>query len=444
MNEPSPTTCTAAPADVGANGRAALPDGQKSILVLGGGVAGMTAAIEAAEAGCNVVLVEKSAALGGRAMRANLYFPKLCPPSCGLEINLRRVKNTSRITVLTLAELQELNGAPGNYEATIKLSPRYVTSGCTECGDCSKVCPVEVADEFNFGLRRTKAIHAPHAMAYPPQYVLERASCKAGCEACVKACGYGAIDLKQQPETQTYKVAAVVAATGWVEYDAAKLTHLGYRRFPNVVTNVLLERMAAVDGPTQGKILRPSDRKEPRRVAFVQCAGSRDENHLPYCSSVCCSVSLKQTTYLRKLYPDAEITIFYIDLRTPGLLQDFAARVAAETGVRLVKGKVGKIEEDAATHDLLATAEETQSGKKLTQRFDLVVLATGMVPQTAGLPRGFAVDEFGFATNGTPGLYAAGCVKRPEEVAASVRDATGAALKAYQCAVKEQGLGVRE
>lgn len=406
------------------------------ILVVGGGVSGLTAAVEAAEVGCNVILVEKSAALGGRALRANLYFPKLCPPSCGLEINLRRLRNNSRITVFTLAELENLAGSPGNYEATIRISPRYVTSACTQCGECTAVCPTEVADEFNFGLMRTKAVHAPHHMAFPPQYVIERQACKAGCEACVEACRYKAIDLHQQTEKKTFRVAAVVAATGWTEYDAEKITNLGFGKLPNVVTNVILERMAAPDGPSRGRILRPSDGKEPRRVAFVQCAGSRDENHLPYCSSVCCSVSLKQTTYFRKLYPDSEITIFYIDLRTPGLLQDFYTQVAADTRLRLVKGKVGKIEEDSETRDLLVTAEEILNGKKVTERFDLAVLATGMVPQTAGLPQGFSVDEFGFVQNGTPGLYAAGCAKRPEEVSASVRDATGAALKALQCAVR--------
>jgi len=406
------------------------------ILVVGGGIAGMTAAVEAAEAGCGVVLIERSPALGGRALRMNLYFPKLCPPACGLEINLRRLKANSRITVFTLAELEELSGTPGHYEATIKIAPRYVTDACTGCGECVAVCPVEVADEFNYGLARTKAIHAPHHMAFPAQYVVERNFCQPECTACLRACRYGAIALEQQAERKKVRVAAVVAATGWVEYDAKKIGNLGFGRFPNVVTNVLFERMAAPDGPSRGKILRPSDGKAPRRIAFVQCAGSRDENHLPYCSSVCCSASLKQTTYLRKLYPDAEITVFYIDLRTPGLLQDFSNRVTEESHLRLIKGKVGKIEEDAGTRDLLVTAEETLSGKKATEQFDLVVLATGMVPQTAGLPRGFSVDEFGFLQNNTPGLYAAGCAKRPEEVAASVRDATGAALKAMQCAVR--------
>ncbi len=408
----------------------------KRILVIGGGVAGITAAIEAAEAGCEVILVERSASLGGQALRFNLYFPKLCPPSCGLEINLKRIKNNPRITILTMAELEALTGSPGDYQAMVKISPRFVTEACTVCGDCLKVCPAEREDEFNYGIAKTKAIYWPHKMAFPAQYVIDREACKPGCAACVETCHYGAINLNQEAVKRTFRVAAVVAATGWQPYDAHKLTNLGFGKLPNVVTNVMLERLASPGGPTSGKILRPSDGAAPQTIAFVQCAGSRDENHLPYCSAVCCSASLKQTTYLRSLYPDAEISIFYIDLRTPGRLQDFCDKVTADDKLKLIKGKVGKIEEDAATHDLLVTSEEVMAGKKSTRRFNMVVLATGITPQTTGLPPGFKTDEFGFLTNGTPGLYAAGCVKRPDEVSASMRDATGAALKALQCAVR--------
>lgn len=408
----------------------------KKILVIGGGVSGLTAAIEAAEAGCDVILIERSPALGGQALRFNLYFPKLCPPSCGLEINLKRIKSNPRITVLTLAELEGLSGSPGDYEATVLVHPRFVTNACTICGDCVPVCPSERSDEFNYGLAKTKAVYWPHKMAFPAQFVIERSACKEGCTACVEACRYGAIDLAQQAARKKFRVTSVIAATGWQPYDAHKLPHLGFGAFPNVVTNVMLERMAAPNGPSGGKILRPSDGAPPQSIAFVQCAGSRDENHLPYCSSVCCSASLKQTTYLRNLYPEAQITLFYIDLRTPGQLQDFFDKVASDDKLTLIKGKVGKIEEDAATRDLLVTSEEVMAGKKATRKFNLVVLATGMTPRTAGLPSGFKMDEFGFLTNSTPGLYAAGCAKRPEEVSASMRDATGAALKALECSVR--------
>ena len=417
------------------NGNTSTSNGS-SLLVIGGGVAGLTAAVEAAEAGCSVILIEKAAFLGGRAIGFNLYFPKLCPPACGFEINFRRIKNNPRITVLTQAELEELTGSAGNYEATVKISPRFVTEACTLCGACAETCPGKRRDEFNFGLSKSKAAYLPHKMAFPAQYVIDRNSCKKECSACLDACQYGAIDLEQQIERKKFHVAAVVLATGWAPYDATKLTNLGFGQFPNVVTNVVLERMASANGPSAGKILRPSDGKEPATVAFVQCAGSRDENHLPYCSTVCCSASLKHSTYIHSLYPEAEVTIFYIDTRTPGFLQDFYAKVATNDHLKMIKGKVGRVEEDPQTHDLLVTAEEVLTGKKLTQKFSLVVLATGMVPQTNGLPLKLAQDEFGFVTNGTPGIYATGCAKRPEEVSATVRDATGAALKALQCAVR--------
>ena len=412
-----------------------MADDGKGILVIGGGMAGMTAAIEAAEAGCEVVLVEKEPHLGGRVARMNQYFPKLCPPTCGLEINFRRIKNNPRITVLTLAEVEKLSGVPGNYEVTVKVAPRYVTSACTVCGDCAKVCPAERADEFNHGLSNTKAAYLPHAMAFPSLYVIDKDACNDGCTACKDACKYDAVDLAQQEERKTFQVASVVAATGWSPYDATKIENLGYGKCKNVVTNVLMERMAAANGPTGGKILRPSDGAEPKSVAFVQCAGSRDENHLPYCSAVCCSASLKQSTYIRTLYPDASVTIFYIDIRTPGRLEDFYEKVAADDKIELIKGKAAKVEEDSATGEVMVTAEDVLSGTKTTRKVDLLVLATGIVPNTEGLPSEFPLDEYKFVTKppGKTGLYGAGCVSWPKEVSATVQDGTGAALKAFQC-----------
>ncbi len=414
----------------------------KPILVIGGGVAGLTAAIEAAEAGCEVALVEKSAYLGGRVARFHQYFPKLCPPACGLEINLKRLKNNRQVTILTQAELESLSGTAGDYEAVIDIAPRYVTDACTLCGECTAVCPAEVADEFNYGLAKTKAIHLPHSMAFPAKYVVERNACPESCHACVDACSYKAVDLAQKAEKKTLRVASVVVATGWAPYDASKMENLGYGKYANVVTNVMVERLAASNGPTGGRVLRPSDGKEPRSVAFVQCAGSRDQNHLPYCSTVCCSASLKHATYIRKLYPEAEITIFYIDLRTPGHLHEFFSKVTADGKIKLIKGKVGKVEEDAASKDLVVTAEDVLRGKKIARRYDLVILATGMVPQTGGLPAAFDLDEFGFIDNLKTGVYGTGCVKRPAEVSATIRDATGAALKALQTTVGAAHLGV--
>ncbi len=410
----------------------------KPILVIGGGIAGITAAIEAAEAGCHVILVERLPYLGGRVARSFKYFPKLCPPGCGLEINLKRIKSNPRIQVLTQATVDQISGTPGDFTASIAISPRYVTDACTLCDKCAEACPAERADEYNLGLCRTKAAYLPHRLAFPAAYVIDRAACTDGCAACRDACPYGAIDLTQQPSRTMVNVAVVVAATGWAPYDAARIDNLGFGRYPNVVTNVIMERLAAPDGPTGGRIVRPSDGQGPSSVAFVQCAGSRDENHLPYCSAVCCAASLKQVTYLREQYPDTAITVFYIDIRTPGRLEDFFTTVAADAHLTLVKGKVAKVEQDPATHDLLVTAEDVQHGRKVTARVNLLVLATGIVPETGSLPPGFALDEFRFLarSNGRPGFFAAGCAARPEEVSATVQDATGAALKALQAVVR--------
>jgi quinone-modifying oxidoreductase subunit QmoA len=410
----------------------------KPILVIGGGIAGVTAALEAAEAGCAVILVEKAAHLGGRVARMHLYFPKLCPPSCGLEINSRRLRDNPLISVLTLAEVEGISGSAGDYEVTVRFSPRFVTEACTLCGACAEACPAERGNDFNYGLSKTKAAYLPYAAAYPARYIIDRASCPDGCQACKQACLYGAIDLDQKVERKTFRVAAVVVATGWAPYDAAKIDNLGFGKYANVVTNVILERLAAADGPTGGHILRPSDDKAPQTVAFVQCAGSRDENHLPYCSAVCCAASIKQATYIRTLCPQAQATVFYIDVRTQGRLEEFYAAAAADEKIKFVKGKVAKVEEEPKTHDVLVTFEDVLSGKKQTQRFDLVVLAAGIVPQTDGLPKEFRLDEFRFlgAPNGNAGIYGAGCAHRPEEVSATVQDATGAALKALQCVAR--------
>ena len=407
----------------------------KPVLVVGGGIAGITAAVELADAGCAVVLVERMASLGGRVARMHQYFPKLCPPACGLEMHYRRLRESHTITVLTQARVTGIAGSAGAFEVTVEIEPRFVNGYCTLCGVCEGACPVERKEQFNYGMAKSKAIFLPGGIPFPPQYVIDRHACRAGCRACQDVCPYGAIQLDAQPQTSTLNVASIVLATGWKPYEAARLEHLGFGKCRNVVTNVMFERLAAADGPTGGRIVRPSDGNEPRTVAFVQCAGSRDENHLPYCSAVCCTASFKHAGYIRARYPETAITIFYIDLRTPGRLEEFAAGVEREanTNLRLVKGKATRVEENHATGDLLLTAEDTLTGRKSTMQFELVVLATGMVPETDGLPQALERDDFGFlrADCGS-GIYAAGCVNRPADVASAVQDATGAALQALQ------------
>jgi len=410
---------------------------QDSILVIGGGISGLTAAIEAAEVGYDVTLIEKNPYLGGRVSRAHQYFPKLCVPSCGLEINFRRIKTNPKIKIITQAEVENISGKEGAYDVTVKVIPRLVNNNCTACNKCVEVCPVERPNEYNMGLDKTKAIYLPNTMAFPMKYVIDRETCKgAECGKCVEACEYSAIDLGMSEETLNIKTGGIVVATGWKPYDANNLDNLAFGKAANVITNVIMERLAAADGPTQGKILRPSDSAEPKSIAFVQCAGSRDQNHLPYCSGVCCMGSLKQINYVKEQYPDAQVSMFYIDIRALGYLEDFLVKVQEMEGVALIKGKVAKITE-VANGNLKLEVEDIAAGNKISPEVEMVVLATGLVPSIADakLPGEINYDEYGFVAPDNLGIVGAGCAKRPTDVSNSVMDATGAALKAIQSVV---------
>jgi quinone-modifying oxidoreductase, subunit QmoA len=413
-------------------------NGRGPILVIGGGISGITAAVEASEAGCDVVLVEKNAFLGGRVARSYQYFPKLCPPQCGLEINLRRLKTNPRVRCLTLAEVQEIRGEPGNYHVTIRQRARRVNEKCTVCGACVDACPVERPDDFNLGMTTTKAIYLPYEMAFPMRFMIDSAVCPgAECGKCVPACPFDAIDLGMTDTTVEVDVRAVIVATGWDPFDATKIEGLGFGTYPDVITNIMMERLAAHSGPTGGKIVRPSDGKPIQSIAFVQCAGSRDDNYLKHCSGVCCMGSLKQTRYVRAQYPEAEIHVFYIDIRAPGRLEDFYQASQADERLHLIKGKVAKITEVAETHQLLVEAEDTLAGERVDRAVDLVVLATGIVPSdTSGIQieGGLRKDEHGFLTReqSRAGVLVAGCAARPTDVSTCVRDATGAVMKALQ------------
>ncbi len=409
-----------------------------SIMVVGGGISGLTTALEAAEVGYEVFLIEKNPYLGGRVAQLNQYFPKLCPPTCGLEINFRRIKDNSRIKVLTLAEVEKVEGGPGNYNVAVKLSPRYVNEKCTCCGECAAACGTEVSNDYNFGMDKTKGASLPFEMAFPARYVISPQII--GTDAAAKAkeaCKYDAIDLDMQSKTLDLQVGAVVWATGWEPYDAAKIDNLGFGQYDNIITNMMMERLAAPNGPTKGKILRPSDDAAPESVAFVQCAGSRDENHLPYCSYICCMASLKQATYVRERYPEAKIFIFYIDLRAPGQrYEKFYKAIKEDENVFFIKGKVAEVNEDPGTKAVTVVAENAVTGEKIKQTVDLVVLATGMQPTAANakLPADLNYNADGFIINDYEkgGMFAAGCANKPADVVSSNQNATGMALKAIQ------------
>lgn len=415
-------------------------DEQKGILIVGGGISGITTAIEASEAGHAATIIEKNPYLGGRVAQLFKYFPKLCPPYCGLEINFKRIKQNPKLSYHTQAEVESISGTQGDFTVKVKVAPRFVNEKCTACNACVEACPVERPNDFNFGMDKTKAIYLPHDLAFPFRYVIDASVCKgSSCAKCVAACKYGAIDLEMKPQTKELKAGSIVFATGWNPYDAAKMDNLGFGSVKNVITNVMMERLSAPNGPTKGKILRPSDGKEVKSVAFVQCAGSRDENHLPYCSSICCMASLKQATYVREKNADSKATMFYIDLRTPGKYEDFLSKVSADENIRLVKGKVAKIEQ-GANGDVVVTAEDVVGGNKLRETFDMVVLATGMEPavKNSGIVSAVKTEENGFVLSDGQhaGICAAGVAHRPNDVMTSNQEGTGAALKSIQSLVR--------
>jgi len=404
------------------------------ILVVGGGMSGLTAALEAAESGAQVIITEKQPYLGGRVAQLHRYFPKLCPPTCGLEIQFRRIRENPRITFYTMADVTQVTGSAGEYEVTVQVKPRYVNDRCVACNACTEACPAWRENDFNYGLDKTKAAYLPFDMAFPLKYVIDKDNCNGDCgQKCAEACEYQAIELDMQPQTHTFQVGAIILAGGWDLYDATKMENLGFGQVNNVITNMQMERLAASNGPTGGKIQRPSDNKPPKKVAFVQCAGSRDENHLPYCSYICCMASLKQATYLREQDEEAEATVFYIDLRTPGRYEQFMWKVRDDEGVNLIRGKVAKVEQDPGTDDVVITVEDTVRGQKLKEKFDMVVLAAGMVPTTKTspfpLPLSYTPEGFVIPELLPDGVFAVASMKSPLDVMKSNEDATGAALK---------------
>jgi quinone-modifying oxidoreductase subunit QmoA len=407
----------------------------KSLLVIGAGIAGISAALEAAEAGAEVVVVEREPYIGGRVVRSHNYFPKMCPPTCGMEINTRRVERNPRIRVLTNSRVTDAQHTDGGWSVEVTSEPAWVNTKCTACGDCEAACTTEVEDPYNLGMSQAKAIRLPHLNAWPKRYVFDRtAVADDEAKKIADACTYGAIDLDAAETTETFEVGAVVVATGWKPYPTDNLEDLG-GGLDDVIANVQMERLASPAGPTGGKILRPSNGEAPGKVAFVQCAGSRDVNHLPYCSGICCLASLKQAQYVKEQYPESEVTMYYIDRRTPGRNEDVLLKVTEIEGVHLVKGKVGKIEQNGS--GLKLHVEDVENETILEAEHDMVVLATGMVPTAADedLALFSRKDDDGFLLDDIEsGITVAGVARRPEDVASSVRDATGAAARALVAA----------
>jgi len=409
----------------------------QTILVVGGGISGVTAAIEAAECGKQVILVEKNPSIGGRVSQLYKYFPKLCYPSCGMEINLRRIKANRNLRVLTMTEVSAVSGESGNYSVTLKTAPRYVNENCTACGDCESAVEAEFDSEYDYGMKSRKGAWLPFNMAYPQRYVLDaRIIGTDDADKAKAACKVDAIDLDMQESETTITVGAVIWATGWQPYDADRIQPYGHDRIDNVISSVEFERMLDPFGPTGGKIVRPSDGKEAKNVAFIQCAGSRDRNHLRHCSRICCMATLKQTTYLREKYEDDfKASVYYIDIRAIDRIDDFYQKVQDDPNVTFVKSKVASITEDKDGNPVL-NGVDTEGYHRYSNAHDLCVLAVGMQPSVPkdSFPVEVVLNESGFieADENNGGIFAAGCSSDALDVNRAVQSATASALRAIQ------------
>ncbi len=398
-------------------------------IVIGGGISGITAAVELAETGRSVVLVEKEPYLGGNVSKLNNYFPKLCPPSCGLEINYRRIRSNPRITCYTGAEVTSVDGVEGDFKVKINLAPELINKQCTSCGKCTEVCPSEQPLEPGYSLAR-KSAYTNDGLPYPSKYTIDSLTCLGeSCGKCVEVCAYNAIDLGAKATQIELLAHNVIVSTGWESYDASRIENYCYAGEPDVVSNMEFESMLAACSEEGKKLQRPSDGTPPERIAFVQCAGSRDINHLPYCSAVCCAASVKHALTLAETYPDMKSEIFYIDLRLPGRNEKLLNKAEDAPSITLTKGKVGRIEKGA--RGIMVEVEDISAGKKRLESFHMVVLATGMVPAKV-LPD-LLMNEAGFLKPiQKKGIYPASSCKRPMDVSTSVKDATATALKSMR------------
>jgi heterodisulfide reductase subunit A len=389
----------------------------KSVLVIGGGIAGMQAAEDLADMGFEVNLVEKEPFLGGLAARAGRFFPT---DDCAICIqsptsDVKTITHTSRkcvyrsgfteipnLNVLTNSRVVKVEGVPGNYKVTIEKKPRYVNEEkCVGCDLCTTACPVEVPDEYNARLKKRKAIYINTPIVYPPVYVIDAGACKfSDCAKCVEVCPTEAIELNQKSKQITLNVGSIIVATGFREFDASVIKEYHYGEYPDVITHLELARMIDGFGPTNGMIIRPSDGKPAKRIVFVQCVGSRDRRWNPWCSSICCMISLKHATLIKSAYPDTDITICYIDIRTTGREHEYYYERAREMGIKFVKGRPTEIVLDPEVNMLIVDVEDELLRRLLELEADLVVLAPSMVPAEGAKELaeilGLELDEDGF------------------------------------------------
>ncbi len=425
----------------------------KRVLVIGGGIAGIQAALDLGDSGFEVHLVERYPTIGGRMARLSKTFPTEDCAVCILSPKMAAVPKNPNIKLYDYSEVESIKGSIGNFEVTVVRKPRYVDPDkCTACGTCSEKCPGSAPNEFNYGLDKRKAIYIPCDFAVPRTYVIDPDAClyfKTGgkCGVCQKVCPEGAIDFTQQPKRETFTVDTIIVATGFDVFDATQMKQFGFGKYSNVITAPQLERIIAAAG--SGVILKALG----KRIAFVQCVGSRDEQvGNNYCSRICCMFATKLARLLKRTDPTREIYIFYIDLRAYGKGFEEYYRLAQESGIKYIRGKVAQIIEDPETKKVTVIAEDTLNRQIIKAEFDQVVLSTGIVPSptTTKIAEmlGLATSPDGFLQEAHPkfrpvdtlidGVFLAGCCQGPKDIPDTVAQASAAASRAIRLMNKGQ------
>ncbi|MHA1230370.1 MAG: 4Fe-4S binding protein [Candidatus Helarchaeota archaeon] len=420
-------------------------DIEPTCLIIGGGIAGISAALDLATAGYKTYIVEKGATIGGRMAQLDKTFPTMDCSACILTPKMVDTGQHSNIELYTYSEIKNVDGFVGNFEVTIEKKPRYIIEEkCTGCGECAQVCPVYAPNEFDEGMAPRKAIYVPFPQAVPLVYTIDRNKC-IECRLCQRVCEPEAIDFDQKPETFKIKVGTIIVTTGYDPY-IPKIEEYGYGRYENVITGIQMERLLSSFGPTGGKVKRPSDLKEPEKVLFIQCVGSRNlqEGQFPYCSRVCCMYTAKQARQYKEKHPEAEIYISYMDIRAFGKgYEEFYEIVQREYGINYIRGRVAEIREDPETKNLIARLQDTFLDRLIELEVDMIVLATAIVSRAEtkeiteilrlSTDKGFIIEahpKLRPVDTLSDGIFVAGVAQGPKDIPDTVAQAKGAAASA--------------